>query len=272
MEPLAGDPSPYGYTVSLVFFIIPTIVLAIWFLRHPAYPFQRKVFWSTIAVLVPMGFVLDILFGHQFFTFVNHEAVIGIMVPVVGGKVPVEEFIFYFFGFTTTLLFYIWCDEYWFGAYNVPDYKHEIEEQHIDHVVQLHWNSLIIGLVVFLLAWAYKYFVSSVPDGIPGYMAFILAVSVVPSMLFYRTTVEFINWRAFSFVFFLMILIPLMWEATLAIPYQWWGYHPEVMTGIFIDGWTNLPLEAAIVWLAVTYSTVIFYEMVKIFLTLRGKI
>jgi len=255
----------------MVFFIIPTLVLATWFLRHPAYPFQRKAFWSAVMVLVPIGFVLDILFGHHFFTFANQQAVMGIMVPVVGGEVPVEEFIFYFFGFTTTLLLYVWCDEYWFGAYNVPDYGEEIRDKGIKQVVRLHWQSLIIGVVLLIAAWIFKKYFSGVPEGFVGYFAFILAVSIVPSMLFYKTTVEFINWRAFSLVFFILVLVPLMWEATLAIPYQWWGYKPEQMMGIFIDGWTNLPLEAAIVWLAVTYTTVIIYEMVKIFRTMKGR-
>ena len=226
-------------------------------------------FWRAILVLVPLGFVLDILFGHHFFTFVNNGAVMGIYVPVVGGSVPVEEFIFYFFGFTTTLLLYIWFDEYWLGAYNVPDYHLEANNQGIKKVIQFHPGPLILGAVLLAAAWLFKHFVSNVPDGFPGYFAFILAVSIIPSMLLYKSTVWFINWRAFSFTFFLLILIPLMWEASIAIPYQWWGYHPEVMMGIFIDGWHDLPVEATIVWLAVTYTTVIFYEAVKIYLHIK---
>ena len=47
------------------------------------------------------------------------------------------------------------------------------------------------------------------------------------------------------------------WEATLAVPYGWWGYHPRAMIGLDIGAWSNLPVEAVCVWLAVTYTTVI---------------
>ena len=77
-------------------------------------------------------------------------------------------------------------------------------------------------------------------------------------------TRRFINWRAFSFAFFVMLLISLVWEATLASPYGWWGYPPEAMMGIFIGAWSELPMEAVLVWLAVTFTTVIIYEVVKI--------
>jgi hypothetical protein len=36
------------------------------------------------------------------------------------------------------------------------------------------------------------------------------------------------------------------------------------MMGIFINGWTDLPLEAVVVWLAVTYTSVIVYEAIKV--------
>ena len=121
--PVAVNPSPLGYTRSLSLFVVPAAVLAWWFLRHPAYRFQRRAFAITMAGLVPLGFLLDVLFGHAFFTFKNRAATLGVAIPVVGGSVPIEEFAFYAFGFLTMLLLYIWCDEYWLGAYHVPDYK-----------------------------------------------------------------------------------------------------------------------------------------------------
>ena len=68
-----------------------------------------------------------------------------------------------------------------------------------------------------------------------------------------------------------MLLISLLWEASLASPYQWWGYQPEAMTGIFLTAWSHLPLEAVFVWLAVTYTTVIVYEVVILFLLQRDR-
>jgi hypothetical protein len=56
-----------------------------------------------------------------------------------------------------------------------------------------------------------------------------------------------------------------VWEATLGVPYGWWSYNERMMIGIFIDGWTDLPLEAVFVWLAVTYTSVIVYETIKVY-------
>jgi len=36
------------------------------------------------------------------------------------------------------------------------------------------------------------------------------------------------------------------------------------MMGIFIDAWAGLPIEAVCVWLAVTYTTAIVFEIVKL--------
>ena len=76
----------------------------------------------------------------------------------------------------------------------------------------------------------------------------------------------FINWRAFSFTFFVIVLVSLLWEATLALPYGWWGYRATAMLGLTIGAWSQLPVEAVSVWLAASFTTVIGYEVVKIWL------
>ena len=83
---------------------------------------QRRACGRTLAVLVPLGFLLDLLFGNAFFTFPNPAATVGIRVPAVGGPLPLEEFVFYLSGFGVVLLTYVWADEYWMAAYNIPDY------------------------------------------------------------------------------------------------------------------------------------------------------
>ncbi len=52
-------------------------------------------------------------------------------------------------------------------------------------------------------------------------------------------------------------------EATLAVPYRWWTYQQNEMIGLFIGASAGLPVEAVIVWIAVTYGTTIVYETVK---------
>lgn len=263
---VSDNSSPFGYTWSLVLFIIPILILARWFLRHHDYAFQRKSFLITVILLTLLGFGLDILFAAKFFTFNNNYAHLPIMVPVVGGSVPIEEFIFYVTGFLATLLLYIWCDEYWLGAYNVADYKEAVSENSIAHVIKFHPFSLKIGLVLIGLGIVFKLVFGG--GGFPGYFVFLVSCSIVPSMLLLPTVQTFINWRALSFTFFLILLVSLLWEATLAGPYQWWNYQSQRMLGIYIDAWTNLPVEAVLVWMAVSYMTVIVYETIKIIVTL----
>jgi hypothetical protein len=62
----------------------------------------------------------------------------------------------------------------------------------------------------------------------------------------------------------MILLISLFWEATLAVPYQWWGYQQKEMMGISSGAWAGLPIEAVLVWIAVTYGTTIVYEIIKV--------
>ena len=66
-----------------------------------------------------------------------------------------------------------------------------------------------------------------------------------------------------------MVLVSLIWEATLAIPYAWWGYHHDMMMGIYISAWHDLPIEAAFLWMVVTYTTIIVYEAIKLWLLFK---
>ena len=163
----SDNPTPLGYTWSLLLFIVPIIALAVWFACRPDLKFPRKAFWRTIAVLAPLGFVLDLLFGNNFFLFPNQHAVLGISIPAVGGRIPIEEFVFYLTGFMLVLLSYIWCDEYWMAAYNIPDYSAATRD--ITRIVQFHFTSLILGLLLIVAAIVYRKFYSGNPHGFPWY-------------------------------------------------------------------------------------------------------
>lgn len=263
------NPTPLGYTWSLLLFLIPLVALGLWFARRRDLGLARKAFWRTIAVLTPLGFGLDLLFGNAFFTFPNHAATLGLNIPAVGGPIPVEEFVFYLTGFMLVLLSYIWADEYWVRAYNVPDYRSEARD--LRRIAQFHAPSVILGAVLIAGALIYKKAFSPAPAGFPWYFTYLTAISIVPSAGFFRTAQPFINWRAFSFTFFLILLISLLWEATLAIPYGWWGYRPAAMMGWSVAAWRDLPVEAICVWLAVSFTTIIVYEVIKIWQALgRG--
>ena len=257
----SDNPTPLGYTWSLLLFIIPLLYLAWWFVRHPTITFQKKSFVTTMAILLPSGVLLDLCFAHTFFVFPNTGAVTGIEVPGVGGGIPVEEFVFYLTGFLFVLLLYIWSDEYWMAAYNPAEYGVTLQEG--GRILHFHKESLISALILLLLALLYKWGLSGTP-GFPGYFTSLLLGVFLPSAGFFRATRRYINWRAFSFAFLLVLVISLLWEATLASPYGWWGYQHDAIMGLYIGAWSALPVEAVFVWLAVTFTTVIIYEAVKI--------
>src|SRR6516165_7678715 len=154
LQAASDNPTPLGYTWSLTLFIVPIAVLGWWFACRPDLKFPRKAFWRTIAVLTPLGFLLDLLFGNVFFVFPNKSATLGCDVPAVGGAIPIEEFVFYLAGFMLVLLSYVWCDEYWMAAYNVPDYA--VTTKGIPRIVRFHFASVALGIVLIAGAIVYR--------------------------------------------------------------------------------------------------------------------
>src|SRR5204862_7813012 len=134
---------PLGSPVRLLLSLVPLAALGWWFARRADLVLQRKAFWRTILVLVPLGFLLDLLFANTFFIFPNKLATLGINVPALGGPIPVEEFLFYLTGFMVVLRSYIWGDEYWVRAYNVPDYS--VAASGTGRIERFHRASVILG-------------------------------------------------------------------------------------------------------------------------------
>ena len=264
---LASNPSPRGYTWSLSLFVIPVAALTAWLWRRKYNPIQKRAFWLTTALVAGCGILLDVFFGLSFFTFANRQATLG---PTFWGytfghgwqqAIPIEELGFYVFGILAVLLVYVWGDEFWFGAYNVDDGPRR--STRLREVISFHPGSAIFGIVVFALGWLFKKF-GPHPwhEGFPGYFLFLTAVAITPSILFFPVANPYINWRAFSLAFVFILLVSLFWEATIAVPYQWWGYQPRQMLGLLLNGFSGLPVEAPILWLAVTWGTVIVYETI----------
>lgn len=256
------NPSPYGYTWSLLLFVVPILVILLWFVPGEDLRIPKRAFCWTIGILVPIGWLLDVIFAQWFFVFPNSKATLGIPAPALGRPVPIEEYAFYLTGFITILLLYVWLSEYWLAAYTVEDYAGEARAQR--RLMQFHPESLVLGMALIAVAIVYKRYFSSVPEGWPGYFIVLVAGGLVPSVSFFSVTRRFINWRALSLTMFIMLPVSLLWEATLALPYGWWNYQHGAMMGISIGAWSGLPVEAVMVWLAVTYGTVILFEVVKI--------
>jgi hypothetical protein len=60
-----------------------------------------------------------------------------------------------------------------------------------------------------------------------------------------------INWRGLSLTLSIILPASLLWEATLGVPYGWWGLQDAEMIGMRITAWSRLPIEKVCVWIAV---------------------
>src|ERR1700674_2492607 len=266
LMPVDQTSTPHGYTFSLLLFIFPIALIAGWFLPSEDLKIPQRAFWWTLVILVPLGFLLDLVFAQWFFDYPNAGATLGIRAPAFGRPVPVEEYVVYLTGFLAVLLLYIWLGEFWLAAYNVLDYPGEARRMR--RLLQFHPTSLILAVVLIGAAWFYKKHLALPDDqaGFPGYFTFLVLGALVPAVSFLPVGRRFINWRALSLTLFLMLLISLLWEATLALPYNWWNFQHRQMIGLFIGAWSGLPVEEVCVWIAVTYATAIVFEVVKVLL------
>ena len=216
LQVLNSNPTPYGYTWSLLLFMVPIAVIAFWFLPAERVEIPRQTLWRTIVVLAPLGFGLDFFFARRFFVFRNVGATLGIGAPPLGAPVPIEEYIFYFTGLLCVLLIYVWLDEFWLAAYNAPDYPGESKK--ISRLFQFHPTSAVVGLVLIVMAVLYKKMLSPSPEGFPGYFTVLVIGAFIPAMSFFPTARPFINWRAFSLTLFIIVLGKFAVGATLPGP------------------------------------------------------
>lgn len=260
LNALASSSSPYGYTVSLLLFVVPILVIGLWFVPSEGVKISKDSFVRTIAILFPVGAALDFFFARSFFTYPNPGATLRITAPALGGGVPVEEYVFYFTGFVAMLLTYIWLDEYWLAAYGVRSDAHERAQ--FERLLRFHPASLAWAAVLIAAAIAYRKALVQEP-GFPGYFVFLVLGALGPSAALLPAAMPVINWRALSLAVFNILLISLLWEVTLAVPYGWWGFQDGAMIGLRISAWSRLPIEEVCVWIAVTYATVIVYEIVR---------
>ena len=266
LVPTSQNPTPYGYTWSLLLFIFPVIVIAVWLLPGEELKIPKRAFGWTIVILVPLGCLLDVVFAQWFFEYPNTRATLGILAPAFGPWVPVEEYVFYATGFLAILLLYIWLGEFWLAAYSVPDYPGEAKK--MSRLLQFHPTSLVLAVVLIGAAWFYKKHFALPQDqtGFPGYFTVLVVGGLLPAVFFFPVAKRLINWRALSLTLFFMVLVSLLWEATLAVPYNWWNFQHGQMIGLFIGAWSSLPIEEVFVWIAATYSTAIVFEVVKVVL------
>lgn len=253
------NPSPYGYTVSLLLWIVPLVVFGFWLIPHDRLIVPKKAFLVTVGLVFLLGAALDFLFAQFFFDYPNKHATLGYLAPALGEWVPVEEYFFYLTGACALILMYIWFDQYWLAAYK------PVDAQAPARLIQFHPSSAVVALALIVAATLYRNFVVGNP-GFPGYFIFLVLVALLPSAILFPAVGPMINWRAFTVTLMFVTLISVLWEATLGVPYGWWAYNPEQMVGIYIDAWAKLPLEAVILWMAVSFAGIPIYIAVRIWL------
>ena len=269
---LGSNPTPWGYTISLVIYIIPVIALLIWFIKNPSFRFHQKAFWYTFIIITVLAFLLDVFFAKSFFVFPNRNATLNI--PYILGfdfatfsfvpAFPIEEFGFYTTGILFVLLVYNWLDIYWLKAYD-PDFYYTHSPK-MKKMISIHYPSIIIALLVIVVSFVIVEYIETNYERFPGYMLFLMSIFIVISSLF-KTVRFFVNWRAMSMLIIIVWLTSVIWEVTLAVPYQWWGFNENAMLGLFIKGWYNLPIEEPFLWTIIGWSVVLVFESFKIYFT-----
>jgi hypothetical protein len=264
-----ADPSPLGYTISLLLFIIPDAVLIWWLVRHPEARIERLAFWSTVGAVFVMGCVLDFFLAYAFFFYSNTGATLGIRLPAyafgqgwLSDVLPIEEFGFYSFGALFMMGLYVWADLSW-----MPKRGRKPQEQALSLAGQrlwkFHWQSVLVGLL--LIAMAIGYHKHAGLPGWPGYFIFLMCIGFIPTSVLFPVAEPLINWPAFTVMFLTLQLVSLLWEASVAVPYNWWNYHHDQMLGVFIGAWASLPIESVIMWLVSGWAVVIAYEVLRVF-------
>ncbi len=267
--PGVHDPTPLGYTWSLLLFAVPDLVLGYFLWRHPNAGVEFKAFLETTLVVFVVGCGIDFLLSYEWFDFPNQGAVLGLRLPAfswsrgwvwVPAVLPIEEFGFYSLGSVFMMGLYAWGDVSWFGRYRCDEHAAHFERH--GKVVRFHAGSAAWGLGLIAAAILYKKLWGG--PGFPGYLCFLIVIGVLPPLFTLKTVTPLINWQAFSFMYCVLLLFSVIWEATLGVPYDWWNYRHEQMLGIYIGPWRELPIEAVLMWLVAAWAVVIFYEMFRL--------
>lgn len=265
-----ANPSPHGYTVSLLLFLFPVLVLGALHMRRVKPVNHRRALLWAAGVISLMGFVLDTFFGHAFFIFRNEGATLGWRLPAwdwttlqwVAAYLPVEEFAFYVLGALFVITTYLSLNDEWLSDYD-PDVYWE-RAKRVPKLVHISWWSLVLWAALTGLGLLMKRF-GPEPAGFPGYFLFVMTLGFLPTFLFARAIGPFVNWRAFAFAFAVLLLVSLMWEATLGVPYEWWNYHDQQMLGVRVLAWSALPVEAILLWLVIAWDCIIAFELFRVY-------
>jgi hypothetical protein len=274
--PPSANPTPHGYTVSLLIFLVPVLVIGLWHIIRPRHPVERTALLLASGTVTTLGVILDFWFGHTFFTFPNEGATLNLRLPawdlaqgmLVHQYLPIEEYAFYILSGLFMIMIYLWADAHWLGDYTPDDFSQQAQAE--TRLLDFHFGTFAVCLALIAGGWIFKkYGPSDTPEGFPGYFTFQVILAFLPTMVCINCVRRFINWRAFGFSYFMLLLVSLVWEATLGVPYGWWDYKREQMLGIHILAWGRLPIEAVLLWLVAGWGAIISFEFWRVFLHMK---
>lgn len=223
---------------------------------------RRRALRWTAGTTVGLGIVLDFVLGHLTLRFPGCSEPPGAgpylwCLPAVGGRVPVEELLFYAMAPVAIVLVYACADERWLSRYNPTDDLFDLK------LIQPSPRLMIVAAVAALTALV----LWRVNGNFPAYFMFLAAGALVPAMFLYRAVGNLTNWPAFAVTTLYIIVTSVIWEVTLAIPRQWWGFEPSGMIGVAIAAWSRgeaiFPVEEVGVWLFAPFSIILTYEFAK---------
>ena len=239
------NPTPLGYTVSLLIYLVPVLALYWWFSRRCpegdgairrnsrvvlgrllAPPreyrldYRRSAYRWTLLTLIPLGFLLDIVFGYAFLTFNNREATLTSIPLFPAFDLSKGQLVSAHSGRGVRVL-HAWASwrscpstsgatRTWLDRYNVPDY--EVPPSGTrglpPFIAQVQIRTpLIVSIALVSAAFVYKRLLAPpfAHEGFPWYFTFLVVASLFPAILLFRSTQRFINWRAVSFTVFWVV-------------------------------------------------------------------
>ena len=68
--------------------------------------------------------------------------------------------------------------------------------------------------------------------GFRGIFIYLVCASLIPSAWLFYTRAAVHQLARVQFHVFLLLLISLLWEVTLALPYGWWEYRSNILIGL----------------------------------------
>jgi hypothetical protein len=267
---MGGDTTPYGYTISLLLFFVPLVVFAQQLLGKSRLVVDHRPLVYAAGTIALIGFTLDVAFGYSFFTFANQGATLGIRLPswnfatqsFHADYLPVEEFAFYILGALFMLTLYRWIEDKWLD--DAAILNRAAAAGQLRRLVGVNKRSLAVWFAAVAVGLVYKRYLGS-QGWLPGYYLFVMLLGFLPTVLFLDGIQNFVNWRAFSMAYSILLFIELLWETTLAIPFGWWDYQDPMMLGIRAKAWHNLPLEAVLLWLVIAWDCIIALEIFRVY-------